>query len=98
VLFRSGALACALWFAGAVAAIAVLQAVFAQPGVILSLGGLELIERTPRGIAVLGFMPVAPVTLISLGLLIGVSLLTAPPAAATLGRYFTPRPGAAPQS
>lgn len=93
-----GALACALWSAGAVAAIAVLQAVFAQPGVILSLGGLELIERTPRGIAVLGFMPVAPVTLISLGLLIGVSLLTAPPAAATLGRYFTPRPGAAPQS
>ena len=53
-------------------------------------GGLDLVTRTPGGTTVLGFMPVVPMVLVSALLMIVVSLLTRGPAAATLGRYFTP--------
>lgn len=91
-----GALAATLWTLAAVAAIALFQALVPQPGVVLSLGGYDLLERTPRGAAILGFMPVAPVTLISFALLTGVSLLTRAPGDSTLSRYFNPPPAAAP--
>jgi SSS family solute:Na+ symporter len=92
---RWGALAVALWAAAAVAAIAVFQASIPPPPpgrsvVALAAGGLDIVTRTPGGTAVLGFMPVVPMVLVSAALMIVVSLLTRGPAAATLGRYFTP--------
>lgn len=92
-----GALAAALWSVGAVAAIAVFQAVVTAPGVVLRLGGVDVIERTARGTSILGFMPVAPVTLISLALVVGVSLATQAPGAETLGRFFSRPRAAAPR-
>jgi SSS family solute:Na+ symporter len=93
-----GALAAAAWAVAAVAGIAIFQAVVTEPGVAVSLWGLPLLERTARGTAVLGMMPVAPATVISLLLLMGVSLATKPPGEAALARYFTDRRGAEPQS
>lgn len=93
-----GALAAALWALGAVVAIAIFQAVVATPGVVLRVGGLDLVERTARGTSILGFMPVAPVTVISFLLLVGVSLATRAPGQQTLARYFTAPRGAALQS
>ncbi len=92
-----GALAAALWSVGAVAAIAVFQAVVTAPGVVLRLGGVDVIERTARGTSILGFMPVAPVTLISLALVVGVSLATQAPGPETLGRFFSRPRAAAPR-
>lgn len=93
-----GALAAALWSVGAVVAIAVFQAVVTAPGPVLSIGGVDLVERTARGTSIAGFMPVAPVTVISLLLLVGVSLATRAPGRETLARYFSSPRGAAPQS
>jgi SSS family solute:Na+ symporter len=93
-----GALAAAVWSVAAVAGIAVFQAVVTVPGVVVRWGDWAVLERTARGTSVLGFMPVLPVTLISLGLLVAVSLATRAPGEATLGRYFKSRPGAALQS
>ena len=69
-----GALAVTLWTAGTVGATAVLQAVIAAPAApmpVWTIGGLELITRTPGGTDVLGFMPVVPMTLISVLLMYG---------------------------
>jgi hypothetical protein len=52
------------------------------------MGGFDVLARTPGGTAILGFMPVVPITLISAALLIVVSWLTPKPDAATLARYF----------
>lgn len=93
-----GALAAALWSVGTVVAIAVFQALVTTPGPVLSIGGVDLVERTARGTSIAGFMPVAPVTVISLLLLVGVSLATRAPGRETLARYFSPPRGAAPQS
>jgi SSS family solute:Na+ symporter len=43
--------------------------------------------RVPGGLAWLGLMPVVPMTLVSCGLMVVVSLLTRPPSAATIARY-----------
>jgi hypothetical protein len=56
------------------------------------LGGLDLLARTAGGTAVLGFMPVVPMVLISALLMVVVSALTPKPTAATIARYFPPRP------
>lgn len=87
-----GALAVTLWSAGAVIGIAVLQAMVppAAAGttrVLWSLGGLDLLARTPGGTSVMGFAPVMPMVLISAVLMFVVSLLTRPPSATTIGRY-----------
>jgi SSS family solute:Na+ symporter len=87
-----GALAVTLWSAGAVAATAVFQAVVAAPGagqsgVWLSLGGVDVITRTPTGTAVFGFAPVMPMVLVSVVLMWAVSIVTRPPSAATITRY-----------
>ena len=55
---------------------------------IWSLGGTEVISRTPGGTAVFGFMPVVPMVLVSALLMFVVSLVTAKPKQSTLAKYF----------
>jgi len=86
------ALAVTLWAAAAVVATAVFQAVVPPPaagqsGAWLSLAGIDVIARTPTGTAVLGFAPVMPMVLVSIGLMWVVSLVTRPPSPATIARY-----------
>ena len=88
-----GALAVTVWTALAVVAVAVFQAVVAAPApgpatVIWSLGSTEVLSRTPGGTAVLGFMPVVPMVLVSALLMFVVSLVTQKPARNTLAKYF----------
>jgi len=90
-----GALAATLWTAAAVAAVAAFQAVvpppLAGPGrIVLEVAGLPILTRTAGGTAVLGLMPVVPITLLSAAFLAVASLLTAPPTRATRLRYFAP--------
>jgi solute:Na+ symporter, SSS family len=88
-----GALAATLWTAAAVGAVAVFQHAVPAPApgrttLVFSAAGLEVLARTPGGTAVLGFSPVVPMVLVSASLMAAVSLLTRPPAAQTLRRYF----------
>ncbi len=88
-----GALAVALWVATAVVAVAVFQQVVPAPApgpstVFWSLGGTEIIARTPGGTAVYGFMPVVPMVIISALLMIVVSKLTPKPKPTTIKKYF----------
>jgi len=88
-----GALAVTVWTALTVAAVAIFQSVVPAPApgpstIIWSLGGAEVLSRTPGGTAVFGFMPVVPMVLISVLLMIVVSLMTAKPKQTTLARYF----------
>lgn len=89
-----GALAATVWAMLSVAAVAVFQYLVPAPApgppiVAWSLGGVEVLTRTPGGTAVFGLMPVVPMTIISALLLIVVSLMTREPSAATIVRYFT---------
>ena len=88
-----GALAVTLWAAAAVIAVAVFQSVVPAPvpGAEVGFGSLfgqAVVSRTPAGTAVLGFLPVVPMVLISALLMIVVSLLTPKPNEATIRRYF----------
>ena len=88
-----GALAVTVWVAIAVVAVAAFQAVVPAPApgpatVIWSLGGTEVLSRTPGGTAVFGFMPVVPMVLVSALLMFVVSLVTAKPKQSTLAKYF----------
>lgn len=88
-----GALASAVWVAGAVVAVAFFQFVVPPPPAGSSipawtLGGMEVLTRTPNGTAVFGFLPVVPMTVISALLIVGVSWLTPKPSQATVSRYF----------
>ena len=88
-----GALAVVLWTAGTMTAVAVLQAVVPAPppGTVVpiwSVGGLDVVTRTPGGTAVLGYMPVLPMLIGSSLLMFVVSRLTPGPGADTLRRYF----------
>lgn len=89
---RWGALAVTVWVVVSVAGTALFQNLVPPPPgppvTILTLGGLDLLTRTPNGTAVLGLMPVVPMTLISVLLMAVVSLLTEKPSAATVRRYF----------
>jgi solute:Na+ symporter, SSS family len=89
-----GALAVAVWTAGAVAGIAMLQSVVPAPppGIavpVWSIGSLDVIARVAAGTTVLGFLPVVPMTLISALLMFLVSRASAAsvPGAATLAKY-----------
>jgi solute:Na+ symporter, SSS family len=91
-----GALASTLWTVLAVGAVAIFQATVPPPSVgsqkvIWAIGELAALSRTSGGTTIFGLMPVVPMTLISLGLMIGVSLLTRKPGEQTLCRYF-PQP------
>ncbi|HKO62149.1 MAG TPA: sodium:solute symporter family protein [Pyrinomonadaceae bacterium] len=88
-----GALASTLWVAAAVVAVAVFQQVVPAPApgppvAYWSLGGTEIISRTPGGTAVFQFMPVVPMVIISALLMIVVSKLTNKPSARTVSKYF----------
>jgi len=90
-----GALASAVWVAAAVATVAFIQQTIPPPppGVavpVWSALGVDVVTRTSAGALVLGFLPVVPMTIVSAGLMIVVSALTAAarPGAATLARYF----------
>ena len=91
-----GALASTCWTAAAVLAVAACQTLIPAPPpgsyvVVLSILDVEVITRGPAGAAVLGLLPVMPMTLISALLMIVVSRLTgasARPTGATLARYF----------
>jgi SSS family solute:Na+ symporter len=88
-----GALASTLWTALAVIAVAVFQFKVAAPApgpaqIIWSMGGLEVLSRTPGGTAVFGFMPVVPMVVISALLMVVVSMATRKPEAQTLSKYF----------
>ena len=90
-----GALASTTWAAFAVTGIAVFQHTVAAPAsapiVVWSVAGLDVLARTAGGTAMLGFLPVVPVTIISAVLLIVVSVLTPKPSQATIERYFPSR-------
>jgi SSS family solute:Na+ symporter len=88
-----GALAVTVWTAAAVVAVAIFQSTVpaAAPGantVIWSLGGTEVLARTPGGTAVFKFMPVVPMVLVSALLMYVVSLATRKPSQTTLAKYF----------
>jgi SSS family solute:Na+ symporter len=88
-----GALAVTVWTAAAVVAVAVFQAVVPAPApgpstVFWSLGGTEVLARTPGGTTVFKFMPVVPMVLVSALLMILVSLATKKPAQSTIAKYF----------
>jgi solute:Na+ symporter, SSS family len=84
-----GALASALWAAGSVIAVAVFQTIVTTPGVVWSIGGVNVLERTPGGTSVFGFLPVVPMVIVSVLLMIFVSLITERPGEETVRRYFT---------
>jgi SSS family solute:Na+ symporter len=88
-----GALASTVWTASAVVAVALFQHFVPAPApgpatVVWSLGGTEVLSRTPGGTAVLGFMPVVPMVIVSILLMLTVSLITSKPKQATIARYF----------
>jgi SSS family solute:Na+ symporter len=89
---RWGALASTVWAASAVAGVALFQYVVPAPSgppvVVWSLGGMDVLARTPGGTAVFGLMPVVPMTIISALLMIVISKVTAKPSGTTLRRYF----------
>jgi hypothetical protein len=53
-----------------------------------SLGGTEVLARTPGGTTFLKFMPVVPMVLVSALLMFFVSLATKKPAQSTIAKYF----------
>ena len=53
-----------------------------------AIGGVEILTRGAGGLAVLGFMPVVPMTLVSALLMWLVSAATRKPGPETLARYF----------
>lgn len=87
-----GALASTAWVAASVLGVAIFQQLVPAPAgppqVIWSVAGLDLLSRTASGTAVLGLMPVVPMTIISALLLVVVSWLTPKPSADTVRRYF----------
>jgi len=89
-----GALATTVWTALAVVAVAVFQHTVPAPApgpatLIWSLGGTEVLSRTPGGTAVLGFMPVVPMVIVSALLMFIVSLVTSKPKQTTIAKYFS---------
>ena len=88
-----GALASTLWAAGSVIAVALFQHAVPAPApgpatIVWSLGGAEVLSRTPGGTAVFGFMPVVPMVIVSALLMVVVSLATSKPKQETLTKYF----------
>jgi solute:Na+ symporter, SSS family len=89
-----GALASTLWVVVGVVAVGVFQAMVPAPApgpptVVWRQGGLDVLVRTTGGTAVLGFMPVVPMVLVSALLMVLVSLCTPKPSRTTLVRYFS---------
>jgi SSS family solute:Na+ symporter len=90
-----GALASTVWVALAVLAVAIVQTLVPAPAPgtsppALTIGGIDFVTRGPAGLTVLGFLPVVPMTIVSVLLMIIVSLFTAAsvPSDRTLNKYF----------
>ena len=88
-----GALATTLWTISAVVAVAIYQEIVPAPApgqttISWAISGTEILSRTPGGTAVLGFMPVVPMVIVSALLMILFSRLTAKPGRDTLEKYF----------
>lgn len=88
-----GALATTVWTAGAVVAVAIFQHSVPAPApgpatLVWSLGGIDVLTRTPGGTAVFGFMPVVPMVIVSALLMVVVSLVTSKPKQTTIAKYF----------
>lgn len=88
-----GALATTVWTAVAVVAVAVFQYAVPAPApgpstIVWSVGGLDVLSRTPGGTAVLGFMPVVPMVIISALVMILFSKATSKPSVETIEKYF----------
>ena len=88
-----GALASTIWTAATVIAVALFQHAVPAPApgpstVFGTIGGWEVLSRTPGGTAVFGFMPVVPMVIVSALLMWSVSLLTNKPKQTTIARYF----------
>ncbi|MBI3681056.1 MAG: sodium:solute symporter family protein [Acidobacteria bacterium] len=87
-----GALAATVWTAASVIGVAIFQALApaaaGAPVAVWRWGGWDLVSRTANGTAVLGLLPVVPMTLGSALVLVAVSLITRRPSAETLCRYF----------
>ena len=88
-----GALVVTIWTALAVIAVAIFQHAIPAPApgpptIVWSLGGTEVLSRTPGGTAVFGFLPVVPMVIVSVLLMIVVSMVTAKPKASTVAKYF----------
>lgn len=88
-----GALACIVWVAAAVIGVAVFQVMVPAPAgppmAVWKAGGFDLVSRTANGTAILGLMPVVPMTILSGLILMLVSWMTPPPSGETVSRYFT---------
>jgi len=91
-----GALASTVWVACAVGAVAYFQQTTTAPApgpgaatVIWTLGGADVLARTPSGTSVFGFMPVVPMVLVSALLMFVVSLATRKPRPETIEKYFS---------
>jgi solute:Na+ symporter, SSS family len=88
-----GALAVTLWTVASVVAVALFQAAVPAPApgpatIVWSLGGTEVLSRTPGGTAVFGFMPVVPMVIVSALLMWLVSVATQKPRQSTVAKYF----------
>ncbi len=88
-----GALVSTLWVAAGVGAVALFQAAVPAPPpgppvVVARVLGFDLLARTAGGTAILGFLPVVPMVLISALLMVVVSWLTPRPSPQTISRYF----------
>jgi solute:Na+ symporter, SSS family len=89
-----GALAATVWAMLSVLAVAIFQYLIPAPApgppiIAWSIGGVEVLTRTPGGTAIFGLMPVVPMTIISALLLVVVSWMSQRPGESTLARYFT---------
>ncbi|MBL8210957.1 MAG: sodium:solute symporter family protein [Bryobacterales bacterium] len=89
---KYGALAATAWVAVSVIAVAVYQASVpppvGPPVTSWALADWPVLQRTANGTAVLGLMPVVPMTLVSALLMAVVSMVTPKPSAGTLRAYF----------
>jgi Na+/proline symporter len=92
---KYGALASTLWVAGWLALTWYLQTISdgtapgpGKPPLLIFPALGHLFERTIVNVTVFGFLPVVPMVLGSAVCMIVVSLLTAPPSAETIAKYF----------
>jgi len=88
-----GALASTIWTVLTVVAVALFQHFVPAPApgpsiVVWAIHGTEVLSRTPGGTAVLGFMPVVPMVLVSTLLMWTVSVVTSKPKPSTIAKYF----------
>jgi SSS family solute:Na+ symporter len=92
-----GALAVTIWTVAAVLTVAIVQTTVPAPPPgtavpVVSIGGTDIVTRAAAGMMVLGFLPVVPMTIISVMFMVVVSMLTpgARPGGATMAKYFPP--------